>query len=54
VLAMLGQRTGDAQMIADGRAAMEAAYAYYAPQNGAQAYFEEKLAIIDELAASIR
>jgi hypothetical protein len=54
VLAMLGHRTDDPQLIADGRASMEAAYAYYAAQNGARAYFEEKLAAIEAMAASIR
>ncbi len=46
-MAMLGYRSKDADMLRQAREHMEAAYDYYSSQDGAQAYFEERLGQID-------
>jgi tetratricopeptide (TPR) repeat protein len=53
VQAMLGFRTHDADLIRQGRQAMELSYDYYRGQDGARAYFEERLARIDEWLAAV-
>jgi uncharacterized caspase-like protein len=46
-MAMLGFRTQDADLLREARAHMDESYAYYAGQDGAAAYFEERLGQID-------
>jgi tetratricopeptide (TPR) repeat protein len=52
-MGMLGSRSGDADMIRRAREHMEASYDYYAGQDGARAYFEERLDKIDEWLAAV-
>jgi uncharacterized caspase-like protein len=46
-MAMLGFRTADADLLRRARDHMELSYAYYAGQDGARTYFEERLGQID-------
>lgn len=53
-LAHLGALNKDKAMIKDGRAAMQNAYEYYKDQNGAEDYYQGKLAAIDKLLKSVK
>ena len=52
-LANLGAETKDADLIEQGRDAMQNAYDYYGDQNGAADYYDDKLRQIDKLLASL-
>jgi uncharacterized caspase-like protein len=47
-MAILGSRTGDADMLRRAREHMEASYDFYRGQDGARGYFEERLGQIDD------
>jgi uncharacterized caspase-like protein len=53
-LAHLGALQKDRGMIKDGREAMQNAYEYYKDQNGAEDYYQDKLAAIDKLMKSVK
>ena len=53
VQAMLGYRTRDADMVRQGKAAMEASFDFYRDYDGAAPYFEERLAQIDAWLAEL-
>ena len=53
-IAHLGALKKDKAMIKDGRAAVQNAYAYYKDQNGAEAYYQDRLAAIDKLLKSVK
>jgi uncharacterized caspase-like protein len=52
-MAMLGYRTQNAEMLQEARTHMEASYDYYRGQDGARAYFEERLGQIDDWLAAV-
>lgn len=52
-MAKLGQRTADAGLLRQAREHMDAAYDFYRGQDGARAYFDERLNQIDEWLAAV-
>ena len=48
VLAQLGYRSGDADMVRQGKDAMEASFDFYRDYDGAAPYFEERLDQIED------
>ena len=53
-MAHLGALKKDKAMIKDGRAAVQNAYEYYKDQNGAEEYYQGRLAAIDKLLKSVK
>ena len=53
-LAHLGALKKDRAMIKEGRGAVQNAYDYYKDQNGAEEYYQDRLAAIDKLLKSVK
>lgn len=53
-MAHLGALNKDPALIKDGRAAVQNAFAYYKDQNGAEEYYQDRLAAIDKLLKSLK